>query len=164
MVSRARPGTYERSVRDAILREYPTHGRYPLRSREIRAEHHARPALVSALIFVRDGRAPRATSIAKYLDHVRCDPCAYCGAPSQVLDHIVPALRYVAEHRRGGLRRGTDSWANLTAACTECNGSKGSKSLLAFLGIRAMHTSDDGRIYLRLAAEGAGWRQVGRFA
>jgi 5-methylcytosine-specific restriction endonuclease McrA len=53
---------------------------------------------------------------------LRNDPCAYCGAPTEHLDHIVP----VAE---GGEQR----WTNLTAACARCNRAKHADSLLMFL-------------------------------
>jgi 5-methylcytosine-specific restriction endonuclease McrA len=50
------------------------------------------------------------------------DPCSYCGAPAEHIDHIVPL-------RRGG----SGDWDNLTAACAACNMSKSTKSLLAFM-------------------------------
>lgn len=50
------------------------------------------------------------------------DPCAYCGEPSEHVDHIHP-------RHAGGL----DQVDNLTGACQHCNNSKGGKSLLAFL-------------------------------
>jgi 5-methylcytosine-specific restriction endonuclease McrA len=53
---------------------------------------------------------------------LRCDPCSYCGAPGEHLDHIV------AVSRGGG-----HVWDNLTSACTHCNVSKYSASLLEFL-------------------------------
>lgn len=43
-------------------------------------------------------------------------PCAYCGKPSEHIDHIVPLSRG-GQHRIG----------NLTGACAKCNLSKGSK-------------------------------------
>lgn len=54
------------------------------------------------------------------------DPCAYCGAPADVLDHVV-------SRRRGG---GND-WGNLAPACWSCNSSKGQRSLLAWLAYRS---------------------------
>lgn len=50
------------------------------------------------------------------------DPCAYCGAPAEGVDHIVPVAA------------GGDGFAsNLTAACHSCNSSKYTDSLLHFL-------------------------------
>lgn len=43
-------------------------------------------------------------------------PCAYCGAPSEHIDHIIPLSR-----------GGRHSIGNLTGACKPCNLSKGSK-------------------------------------
>lgn len=57
-----------------------------------------------------------------YAKSLRNDPCSYCGAPSEHLDHIVP------------LSKGGDhDWTNLTAACASCNLSKGTDSLLHFM-------------------------------
>lgn len=53
---------------------------------------------------------------------LRCDPCAYCGAPADHIDHIHP-------RHRGG-RTQID---NLTAACTSCNVRKGTKPVLVFM-------------------------------
>lgn len=60
-----------------------------------------------------------------YARVLRADPCAYCGAESEHIDHIEP----VADG--GGLR-----WDNLTAACGPCNRRKRSRSLLTFLRVR----------------------------
>lgn len=50
------------------------------------------------------------------------DPCCYCGAPMQHVDHIEPIAR-----------GGSGAWDNLTAACAACNQSKSDRPLLAFL-------------------------------
>jgi len=50
------------------------------------------------------------------LRRLYASPCAYCGAPSKHLDHIVPIYR-----------GGTHSIGNLTGSCASCNLSKGSK-------------------------------------
>lgn len=50
------------------------------------------------------------------------DPCCYCGAPHEHVDHIV------------SLSSGGDSrWDNLTSACERCNQAKRSRTLLDFL-------------------------------
>lgn len=54
------------------------------------------------------------------------DPCSYCGAPAEHIDHIVPLSR-----------GGSGDWDNLTAACAACNMSKGAQSLLTFMLRRA---------------------------
>jgi len=59
---------------------------------------------------------------AEYVQVLLRDPCCYCGAPMREIDHIEP-LRLVPD----------GSWENLTAACTPCNRSKRTDSLLAFL-------------------------------
>lgn len=64
--------------------------------------------------------------VRSYVQGLRTEPCVYCGGPADVLDHIAP-------RKRGG----DNGWANLAPACTFCNGLKGSKSLLGFLGREA---------------------------
>jgi 5-methylcytosine-specific restriction endonuclease McrA len=54
------------------------------------------------------------------------DPCSYCGAPCEHIDHIVPLSR-----------GGSGEWDNLTASCAACNMSKGAQSLLTFMLGRA---------------------------
>ncbi|MGW3674658.1 HNH endonuclease [Streptomyces sp. NPDC005166] len=44
--------------------------------------------------------------------------CAYCGAPAEHLDHVVPISK-----------GGADAAHNLLPACAPCNLSKGAKSL-----------------------------------
>lgn len=57
-----------------------------------------------------------------YLLALRSDPCAYCGGPADVLDHV------------DAKARGGDSGIeNLTAACNPCNQSKNARPLLSFL-------------------------------
>jgi hypothetical protein len=50
------------------------------------------------------------------------DPCAYCGEPSEHVDHIEP-----------GAHGGVDDWTNLTGACARCNRVKGDRWLITFL-------------------------------
>lgn len=50
------------------------------------------------------------------------DPCAYCGEPSNEVDHIRP-LHAAGENEA----------SNLTGACKGCNRDKRGRSLLAFL-------------------------------
>lgn len=58
----------------------------------------------------------------KFIPVLLADPCAYCGAPSAEIEHIVPRAR-----------GGEDTWDNLTGACPTCNSRKSAKSLLNFL-------------------------------
>ena len=53
------------------------------------------------------------------------DPCAYCGAEMEEIDHIVPRPQWEGE--------GWNDWSNLSAACRSCNRSKADRSLLTFL-------------------------------
>lgn len=57
-----------------------------------------------------------------YVTLLRNDPCVYCGAPSESLEHINPIS--VSKD---------DTWSNLAAACRFCNTSKKDKDLLGFL-------------------------------
>jgi len=50
------------------------------------------------------------------------DPCCYCGAPMEHIDHIEALTK-----------GGGGEWDNLTASCQSCNLSKQAKSLLRFL-------------------------------
>jgi len=53
---------------------------------------------------------------AKEIAKLYASPCAYCGAPSKHLDHIIPISR-----------GGTHGIGNLTGACAKCNQSKSDK-------------------------------------
>jgi 5-methylcytosine-specific restriction endonuclease McrA len=64
---------------------------------------------------------PDETSAA-YALILRGDPCSYCGAPMEHVDHIHPLAS-----------GGTGAWDNLTAACAACNHSKQTRSLLEFM-------------------------------
>jgi hypothetical protein len=58
-----------------------------------------------------------------FIDVLTADPCAYCGGHLKIeVDHIDPS-RYP----------GDNGLANLTAACPECNKTKGDLYLLEFL-------------------------------
>lgn len=60
--------------------------------------------------------------VADFAPILRADPCAYCGAPASVIDHIVPLA--------GG---GAHDVLNLTGACRSCNARKRTRQLLHFL-------------------------------
>ena len=53
---------------------------------------------------------------------IRRDPCSFCGGPGGTIDHVVA--------RANG---GPDVWSNLTGACTSCNASKATDSLITYL-------------------------------
>ena len=80
-----------------------------------------------------DGVKPDAAASRRHevelLRVVRLDPCSYCGCRPRrklrTLDHIVPVAV-------GGLSEA----ANLTAACTLCDGAKAHHDLLTFLLVR----------------------------
>jgi hypothetical protein len=74
----------------------------------------------------------RTSAAAPYLRQVRLDPCAYCGRPSDGLDHIEPR-RLTSQGKDPVMRE----WTNLTAACADCNLRKGVDDLLSFLLIDA---------------------------
>ncbi|KPC63812.1 hypothetical protein ADL27_61320 [Streptomyces sp. NRRL F-6602] len=57
-----------------------------------------------------------------YVQIIANDPCAYCGAPADTIDHIIPVAA-----------GGGGEWGNLAPACLSCNSSKRSEGLLAFL-------------------------------
>lgn len=57
-----------------------------------------------------------------YLRLISSDPCVYCGADGETIEHILPVSL-----------GGTDRWDNLAPACGRCNCSKNDKTLLRFL-------------------------------
>jgi 5-methylcytosine-specific restriction endonuclease McrA len=59
---------------------------------------------------------------AEYVVIIRQDPCAYCGAPMEHVDHIVPFAD-----------GGPTDWTNLAPACANCNHRKSRMPLLLFL-------------------------------
>lgn len=61
----------------------------------------------------------------EYSKILRGDPCSYCGAKSESIDHIVPVAL--------GGRNTAD---NLTSACKSCNSSKNDTALLVWLAQR----------------------------
>ena len=61
------------------------------------------------------------------LEVLQSDPCCYCGAPSEHIDHIIPVAR-----------GGTGGWGNLTAACRRCNQSKNATPLLLWMADRVL--------------------------
>lgn len=74
----------------------------------------------------RKGAGPVTKTEIRYIAILKKDPCCYCGAPMEEIDHIRPIS--------GG---GTNSWDNLTASCTSCNRKKNAMSLLEFMLRRA---------------------------
>lgn len=57
-----------------------------------------------------------------YGDVLVVDPCSYCDAPAEHIDHIVALSR-----------GGVDDWTNYTAACGACNRSKGATPMLVWM-------------------------------
>lgn len=66
--------------------------------------------------------APFSEAALEYAAIIATDPCVYCGAPSEHIDHIHPI-------HRGGL----SEWDNLAPTCALCNQRKSTRSVLAFL-------------------------------
>lgn len=71
---------------------------------------------------VKKPRQPRENERKVFVALLRGDPCCYCSAPTEHIDHIVP--------RAVG---GDNDWTNLTASCARCNSAKKDKPLLVFL-------------------------------
>lgn len=68
---------------------------------------------------------------ADYRRTLSNDPCSYCGAPFEEIEHIIPRAR-----------RGPDEWDNLTASCVACNKVKRARPLLEFLNREAFDAFD----------------------
>ena len=99
-------------------------------------------SLKSLLGVNRRGR-PRRPMLAKWVNIIKFDPCAYCGgcASDWTLDHITP--RVVG---------GSSKWDNITISCAMCNRRKGSTPLLHFLLERRLYDAEraKGEVYCRL--------------
>lgn len=103
---------YDRTRRE--IREEQTRAwRTPDRAREL--AHRRRATLLAA------PQGDRG-EIRQYTMVLLNDPCVYCGAPTEAVDHIQPLTR-----------GGANAWHNLTAACKSCNSRKHNKDLLTFL-------------------------------
>ena len=71
----------------------------------------------------RDHAFSRATTeMRQWVRVLLADPCAYCGGPSEEIDHIVPIVDGGRTH-----------WTNLVGACGPCNRFKHTKPLLHLL-------------------------------
>lgn len=66
--------------------------------------------------------ASESASAVEYASVLSADPCSYCGAACQEIDHIDPVA--------GG---GIEGYENLTASCRTCNRQKSSRPLLFFM-------------------------------
>lgn len=78
--------------------------------------------------WVRSQNAARRVACAQTRDYtltLSFDPCCYCGAPTDEIDHIDPISR-----------GGANQWENLTASCKACNRAKSNRALLAWMAIR----------------------------
>lgn len=62
-----------------------------------------------------------------YIDALTYDPCAYCGDPTDVIDHITAASK-----------GGDNTTANLTGCCAYCNLSKAALPMLHYLLVRRL--------------------------
>jgi 5-methylcytosine-specific restriction endonuclease McrA len=60
--------------------------------------------------------------LREYQALIRFDPCALCGVPGEVFDHIDPLAR-----------GGAHSWRNMARLCNRCNTQKQATSLLVFM-------------------------------
>ncbi len=99
---------------------------------EMRAAGQAYRAQQKALRAARVAEARRRREDRPYVEAMRFDPCAYCGGPGGVLDHIVP-------RHRGG----ESEPENCCGVCKPCNTAKGTRSLLAHLLIRLIDDEID---------------------
>lgn len=99
------------------------------RKAQVSEWQRAHPDEVRMTSQIKRGRrrgAPLTDAGRDYVRILSADPCAYCGATSTSIDHIVPIVA-----------GGDSDWLNLTASCATCNPSKGPLPLLQFLLRRA---------------------------
>jgi 5-methylcytosine-specific restriction endonuclease McrA len=74
----------------------------------------------------RRAKAPPTRDGIVYAAILRGDPCVYCWARCEQVDHVVPVAA-----------GGTGDWTNLAPTCESCNRGKGTKSVLEFLLVSA---------------------------
>lgn len=79
---------------------------------EVKAATHAQNMKRRAACFTQVANPPTPAQLRALLK----DPCLYCGAPAEHVDHFIPLSR-----------GGTHDLDNLVAACKACNLSKGAK-------------------------------------
>lgn len=107
--------------------------------------------------YARQAFAALAPSVANYAEmlerrqeradfeaHLLGDPCAYCGRPAVLLDHVVPESA-----------GGDNTVENLTASCQACNAGKQGQSLLTYLITRQLYA-----LRRLLEAEALAWRAI----
>lgn len=122
---RADPERYERFLangRQSYARNPATSYLYALTWRglnreKLRARNRTGSVQRNALTAAGD-----AVAVKEYALILLGDPCSYCGAPTEAIDHIEPLAT-----------GGAHSPDNVTAACRRCNARKRTVPLLAFL-------------------------------
>lgn len=67
-------------------------------------------------------KADKNPELLVWLEAVLGDPCAYCGKPSDSLEHVDPVSR-----------GGSNDSDNIVGACLDCNRRKSNKTLLEYL-------------------------------
>ena len=85
-------------------------------------ERHPEAARARTRDYQRRRRLDHDHDAAAYGAILSADPCSYCGGPAGTVDHVVPLSR-----------GGRNDAENLTAACFDCNRSKGARPLLIHL-------------------------------
>lgn len=76
-------------------------------------------------------RAPKRGATRKYLALIKKDPCAYCGGPSESVDHVEPVRMNLRLIALTGV--GANNWSNIAPSCRRCNREKGDLRLVEFL-------------------------------
>lgn len=92
------------------------------RNRELKRKYPERRRQSTLWDFLSKRGGRPTTEEKEYVKLMLNDPCSYCGAPMQEIDHIVP-------YSRGGTARAD----NLAPACRRCNRTKSDRPLLHFL-------------------------------
>lgn len=87
--------------------------------------------------------APTFRVTEKEFRRLRSMPCAYCGAPSEHIDHVTPLAR-----------GGRHSIGNLVGACAACNLSKSKKLLVEW---RYQQKKEDSAMLYRVSEEMSVW-------
>lgn len=107
-----------RRGRAAALREAnPAASR--LRWQRFKARHPERVRANASLQRASRQSAPSFLVTPADIARILAQPCAYCDAPSEHIDHVIPLSR-----------GGRHSIGNLTGACAKCNQSKSNKLLI----------------------------------
>lgn len=114
--SRAKPGQKQKQAQLRRAHYFKNTERYKEQSRQYRKNNPRKRTISVEHCYGVD---------KKYAEIVLKDPCSYCGAPSDTVDHIDPISK-----------GGENTFENFTGACRSCNSRKYNKGMILWLAMR----------------------------